>query len=323
MKAQILAIGILGAMLAAGAVNAQGPGGGPGGPSAGQGGFGGGQGGQGGFGGGQGGQGGFGGGQGGFGGGRGGFQRPPMEIGTVSAVDATGDTITISTPTGDSETIKVPASAQIVTQQTISVSDLAVGDTVSIQGIPTGLTAIQLTDGQPPAGLIPQGRGRGGFGGGGQGGGGGFGGGANAAGGGGPGGTQNQDSVRVSGTIATLPTSGNPQLGITLSSSATLLVTVSSDTKVNKFVSLGLSDIKTGDTIIAGGQERDDGTFRATSIGVNLPIPAGRGGFGRGQGGFGGGQGGGGGFGGGPGGQGGQGGQGAPPPPDPSGSDNT
>jgi hypothetical protein len=87
------------------------------------------------------------------GGPNGGFRRAPFAFGTVTAVDTTGNTITLSTFNGGSQTVDVGTDAQIVTQTNVTVSDLKVGDQVAVQGIPTGITASQLTVGQPPAGL--------------------------------------------------------------------------------------------------------------------------------------------------------------------------
>ena len=93
---------------------------------------------------------------------------------------------------------------------------------------------------------------------------------------------------------------------------------------MTKFSTVELSGIKTGDQIVSTGQAGDGGVFTATTVGVNMQMGGGQGGFGGrgGQGGFGGGQGGrrrggqgGGGFGGGQGGAGQGGGGGAAPDP--------
>ena len=243
----------------------------------------------------------------------GGGQRRPFAFGTVSAVDATGGTLTITTQNGDSQTVKVGTDAQIVTQQTVKVSDLKVGDQIAVQGVPTGLTASSLTAGQPPAGLP----GAGGFGGprgGGNGGGGnGGGGGGNTA------NTASQGFATASGTIKTLPTATDAHLSIALGADAVLFVKMADGAKVTKYATVALGDIKTGDKIVARGDTADDGTLTATTVGVNLQMggPGGGGFGGFGGGGFGGGGFGGGGFGGRRGGgrRGGGGGFGGPPPP--------
>jgi hypothetical protein len=288
---------LLGLLLATAPAFAQGPGGGFGGPPPP------GQGGPGGF-------GGPGGGPGGFGGPGQGGQRPPFAFGMVSAVDTGAGTITVDGRNG-SQTVKVGSDATITTLKTISVGELKVGDQITVEGIPSGITASQITDGTPPEGLPGAGGpggGRGGFGG--PGGPGGFGGPGGGPGGpGGPG--RDPNAATITGTVKALPTGNDQHLVITLGSDATLYVKMADDAKVSKYATLTLGDIKTGDRIIARGTMGDDGTLTATDVGVNMP-----GGFGGGRGGGGFGRRGGGGFGGGGGGFGGGGGGfGGPPPP--------
>ena len=274
-----------------------------------------------------------GGGGGGFpgGGGGGGFQgRPPFAAGAVSAVDSGAGTITITPQFGGNgpQTIRLDSSTQIVALAVVTVTDLKVGDKIAVQGIPTGITASSVTVGDPPAGLPGMGNGGPRGGGGGNGGGGNGGGGAAAA----------PSFATATGTIKVLPTATDPHLTLSLGPDVQLFLKVADGAKVTKYTVVRLSDIKTGDRIMAAGQTADDGTLTATTVGVNLPQRGGFGGGfggGRGQrgnnrgggGGFGGpgGFGGGGGFGGpgggGPGGPGGfggpgGGGPGGPPPPD-------
>lgn len=244
-------------------------------------------------------QGGFGGPGGGFGGGQGGGgfnRRPPVAFGTVTAVDAGAGTITIS-GRGGSQTIQTQGTTSIVTQTTAAVSDLKKGDTIEVQGVPTGITASSVTIGQSPfAGL-------GGPGGGGPGGpppGGGF---------GGPGAAPASAAASAHGTV----TSTSP-LTISLSSTASLVLKMDPNAKVTKYTTETLSAVKVGDRVMGIGMANDDGTFAATTVAVNVDMSAmgGRGGFGGGNGGYGRGQRGnarGGGFGGG-----GFGGPGGPPP---------
>lgn len=242
------------------------------------------------------------------GGGGGGQRRMPFAFGAVSAVDATAGTITITPQFGGNgpQTIKVGQDAQITTQTTVTVADLKVGDQIAVQGVPTGITASQIIAGTPPAGMPGAGGPRGG--GGARNGGGGNGGNANGS-------IVPQSYAMATGTIKALPTAANGPLVISMGTDVTLSLTVPSTAKITKYATLTLAGIKTGDQVMAAGQAADDGTFTATSVGVNLPMGnGGPGGFGRG--GRGGGRGrrgggGGGGFGG-PGG----GGLGGPPPAD-------
>ncbi len=265
-----------------------------------------------------------GGGPGGFGGGRGGFGggRAPFAFGAVSAVDTSAGTITVNSPFGggnNSQVIKVGTDAQVVSQTDTTVAALKVGDQVQVQGVPTGITASQLTVGAPPAGLP----GAGGFGGGRFGGpGGAAGGGNNAA-----GAAAVQGFATATGKIASLPSATDAHLSISLGPDAMLYLKMAAGAKITKYTTLKLSDLKVGDQIIATGQTGDDGTLTASTVGVNMPMM--RGGFGGGFGGPGGGFGGrggrgrrgggqnGGGQNGGPGGPNG-GGFGGPPPPGPN-----
>ena len=298
----------------AGAALAQAPNdpGGFGGPPPGQ------NGGPGGFGG-PGGGGGFGGrgGAGGFGG-RAGGRGAPGAFGAVTAVDTNAGTITITSRFGGNapQVINVGTDAQIVSQTDTTVAELKVGDQVQVQGVPTGITASQLTVGTPPTGM--PGAGGGGFGGGRFGGPGGAGGGNNA--GGGNGAAAVQGLAIASGKIASLPTATDAHLSITLGPDATLYLKMAPGAKITKYTTLKLTDLKVGDQVMATGQTGADGTLTASAVGVNMPMM---------QGGFGGGGFGGGGFGGGGrgrrggGGQGGFGGpgggqNGGPPPPAPT-----
>ena len=192
-------------------------------------------------------------------------------------------------------------------QSAAAVSDLKKGDTIEVQGVPTGITASSITIGQSPlAGLGRPG--------GGPGGGGGFGG----PNGGAPGAASAPASANAKGTVT-----GTSPLTISLSSSASLTLKMDPNAKVTKYTTTTLSAVKVGDSVLAMGTANDDGSFAATMVALNVD-PSTLGGFGRGGGGgFGGGGGrrGGGGFGGpggGPGFGGGGGfggGQGGPPPP--------
>ncbi len=269
--------------------------------------------------------GGFGGPGGGFGGGRGGFGgRAPFAFGAISSVDTNAGTITLTGRGGGApQIITVGTDTQLVSQSDTTVADLKVGDQVQVQGVPTGITASQLTVGTAPAGL--PGAGGGGFGGGRPGGGG------NPGGGGAPGAAPVQGFATATGTIKTLPTANDAHLAISLGPDAVLYLKMAPGAKISKYTTLKLTDLKAGDQVIATGQTGTDGTMTASTVGVNMAIAqgfGGAGGFGGARGGRNrrGGAGGGGGFGGpgggfggpgGGGGFGGPGGNGGPPPPAP------
>lgn len=249
-------------------------------------------------------QGGFGGPGGGGPGGGGGFnRRPPFAFGTVSAIDTGAGTITISgRGGGPDQTVQTQGTTRIVTQAVAAVSDLKKGDTIEVQGVPTGITASSVTIGQSPLSGLggPGGGGGGGFGG--PGGGGGF---------GGPSAAAAPAAANATGTV----TSTSP-LTISLSSTASLVLKMDPSAKVTKYTTATLSSIKVGDRILGIGTANDDGSFAATTVAVNMDTSVlGRalgGGFGRGR--RGGGGPGGGGFGGPGGGGGGFGGPGGPAP---------
>lgn len=262
-----------------------------------------------------GGPGGFGGGPGGpgFGGGRGfggGGFAGRFASGTVSAVNASAGTITI-TPRGGGadQTISIPASASVLTQSPTTVSSLRVGEEVRVSGVPTTFKASQITVGTLPAGIGgPGGGGRRGFGGGP--GGGGFGGGP-----GGPNAQQGGGRPGQGGGTMTLTASvvSNNPLTLMLPDNTTVTLKVDPAAKINRVSTGTVAGVKVGDQVFATGQTGDNGVFTATTVADNLDmgIGGGRGGFGGGPGGPGGRmRGGRGGRGGGPGGGGG----GMPPP---------
>lgn len=225
------------------AAHAQGPEQEQGGPPPGQG-FGG----PGGFGG-QGGPGGPGG-PGGFG--PGGMQmRMPFLMGAVKGIDPSNSLVAVSTPFGGDDVVaRIGAGARIVKQVTAKVSEVKAGDTVQVQGIPTGITASNLTIGQAPDLM------RGGFGG------------PGAA---GPAGvnagrrTQPQAFAMASGKV----TSTSP-LTIALSDTASVTLKLAANATISKFAQISLSDVKVGDRIMLSGQMGDDGAFAATGAAVNL-----------------------------------------------------
>lgn len=255
------------------------------------------------------------------GGGRGGFAGR-FAFGTVTAVDTSANTITLTPRGGGSDQIiQVPAGTSVISQAPTTVSSLKVGEQVRVSGIPTTITASQIVAGSLPAGIGgPGGGGRGGqfggpgggFGGqrGAQGGPGGANGGRPGA-GGGPGGS----TMTITASVLSL----NP-LTLIAPDNTRITLKMASDAKISRLSTIAIGGVKVGDQVIATGQTGDDGVFTASTVADNLDMGSmtGRGGMG---GGFGGG-----GFGGGGGRRGGRGRQGggqapagdngAAPPPD-------
>lgn len=244
------------------------------------------------------------GGGGGFGGGgrRGGGQGGPgggfgsrFAMGKVTGGDSAAGTVTLATQQGTTLTVKVTTDTTIDTQQTIAISDLKVGDQVQVQGIPSAITANQITAGTPPAFMGGRGGGRRQPG-------------ANGA---QPGGQQvdaNGNPIQAPSLPPPITTtrgrviSTKPSLVINVSEDVDIVLKLGRDAKITRYVRVPFNNIKAGDTIIATGATADDGTFLATGLGLNMQIggPGAPGGFGFGGGPGGGfGPGGGGGFGGG------------------------
>lgn len=244
-----------------------------------------------------------GGGRGQRGGGRGGFRGGNFSFGTVSAVDASANTITVTPRGGGSEQIiQVSPSASLVTQTPTTVGSLRVGEQVRVSGIPTTITASQIVVGTMPGGQggpggMP-GRPGGGFGGqfGGPGGGAGTPGGGFRNQRGGPGGGPGNGGVPGGSTMSITASvlSLNP-LTLMAPDNTSITLKMASTTKISRLSTTTLGSVKVGDQIVATGQTGTDGVFTATMVADNLDMGSmmGRGGMGGfGGGGFGGGQGG-------------------------------
>ena len=171
----------------------------------------------------------------------------PFASGAVTAVDAAAGTVTL-TPMfigAAPQTVRVTVTTQITAQKEAQVSDLKVGDTVQVRGVPTGITATQITAGEGSDPFM----------------GGPFGGGmirpggANAAG---------MASAQASGQIASL----NP-LTITISEGVSVVLKIAPSVRVVKTVTETVGDLKVGDRLMANGQSGDDNVLTATRIHVN------------------------------------------------------
>ena len=149
-------------------------------------------------------------------------------FGSISAIDATGKTITVANDAaGDSSKVSVTSDTNIFTQASVNLNAVEVGDTIDVQGVPTGITASSITDGQNPMfgprpggsdGSSPGGPGAGGL--------------------TGPGGMPDQNVSFVRGTVKSL----NP-LTIALGDGAPIVVGGASDATVTKFMTLKFSDL--------------------------------------------------------------------------------
>ncbi len=169
-------------------------------------------------------------------------------FGTVSKVDATAGTLEIAGRQGQTRSVTVPSTAVILRQTTVTPSDLNVGDTITVAGIPRQIDARQVVTGEDMDSLLrpqrqraaadrPAARAR-----------------AGAA--------FNRAGVRVRGTI----TSTSP-LQIRLEDGATVQVAHSNDTVFHRTVRATLADIKTSESVRVVMDPRTS-TVRVVLIGM-------------------------------------------------------
>jgi hypothetical protein len=181
--------------------------------------------------------------------------RVPFAAGKIIAVHA--GTITILPMFGPmsggagAQTVQITDTTQITVQSKVLVSDLKVGDTVQVHGVPTSITATQITAGDsfdsPMGGMMGNSPRPGGM-----------------AGGPRPGpGGPSADFAQVSGKITSLT-----PLTVSLSDSVQVTLKVTETTLIHKTVTEKIGDLKVGDRILANGQTGDDGVFHATSLRV-------------------------------------------------------
>lgn len=183
------------------------------------------------------------GGRGGFGnrgGGRGGFAGR-FSMGTVSAVDTAAGTLTL-TPNngGEAQTVKLGPAATVMTQETIPVSRLRVGENVRVTGVPVTITASQIVAGDLPTGLPGGGRRVG----------------ANAQPGGAgaqPGGLRRTGAASGTTTMSASVLSLNP-LTLSVGDNVAVALKLAPDAKVSRISSTTLGQVKVGDQIVATGQ---------------------------------------------------------------------
>ncbi len=179
----------------------------------------------------------------------------PFAMGTVTAVDAgAGNVVVRSQFGGELRTLKVGKATEITARAESKVSDLKVGDTVQVRGVPSGITASQISAGEAAGagdamlggmmGNGPSGMGRP----------------NNAGGPGGPGAAYAQASGKI--------TALSP-LTIALPGGVTVTLKTAPGTKISRMVTEKIGDLKVGDTVMASGQPAADGSLAATRVRVN------------------------------------------------------
>ncbi len=195
--------------------------------------------------------------------------RLPFANGTVTAVDAAAGTVTLMPMFGGGtpQTVKVTDETKITATRGGTVGDLKVGDTIQVRGVPTGITAAQITAGDSAdpmgggMGFMPARPLRGA----------GFGNGRPN-----PGGPQ-AAFAQASGTITSLS-----PLTVSVSEGVQVTLRVGPQAKISRNVSEKIGDLKAGDRVMANGKAGDDGVLAASRIRVNADY-----GMGYGMGGFG------------------------------------
>ena len=174
----------------------------------------------------------------------------PIVAGTITGGNLRSGHLVIQSQFDNAQTIQVTDSTQIVTQLVVPASNIKVNDFVQVQGIPTGITASSLVDGQRPAffALIDS-----------------------AQRGGGSAGSNSAASDTRQGFAQAkgLVTSVNP-LTIALSASVTMTVKIAPNAGITKITPLTINNLKSGDHVIAVGQINNAGVFVATGIAVNM-----------------------------------------------------
>lgn len=187
----------------------------------------------------------------------------PFALGTISAVNAGAGTITVRSQFGgELRTVKITGTTDISARVESKVSDLKVGDTVQVRGVPTGITASQISAGDTaPSPMMQNGMMGGGT----------FGMGR-PNGTSGPGGPE-AAYAQASGKITALS-----PLTIALPGGVSLTLTAAPDAKISRTVSEKIGSLKVGDTVMASGQPAADGSLAATRLRVNDSPAAGFGG---------------------------------------------
>jgi hypothetical protein len=185
-----------------------------------------------------------------------GMGRMPFANGSVTAVDAATGTITLAPMFGGGtpQTVRVTDATQITAVREGTVRDLKVGDTVQVRGVPTGITASQITagDGADSArggmGLLLTGPR--------------FGGrlGGTRSGLGGPQAAFAQAAGKITGLTP---------LTVSVSDGVQVTLRVAPDAKISRNVMEKVGDLKVGDRVMASGKPGEDGVLAANRIRVN------------------------------------------------------
>lgn len=181
--------------------------------------------------------------------------RMPFASGAVQAVDMAAGTVTVAPMFGGTTgtTVKVTGQTQITAQTEGRVSDLKVGDTVQVHGVPTAMTASQITAGDNLDPFMDIG--------------------LMGVGGGGTGAMPGQSSSSAPQGLASAQARGKvtrtQPLTIAISDTVSIVLKTAPDVKITRTITEKIGDIKVGDRIMANGKAGDDGVLAASKIRVN------------------------------------------------------
>lgn len=196
--------------------------------------------------------------------GNGSFQgRFPGTSGTITAID--GTTLTVKDQQNNSVKVTTDDNTRVTVEKTVTVSDIAKGDRISVTGTQSGTTVaasrISIMDAQAQTPNGGQGQGTNGPPGG-------FGGEGGFPGGGGNGTPPSSANAQPPGgfTIGTVTAIDGGTITISSFDGSTVTVTTTSSTTVMKSAQGSLSDLKVGQNVRATGTTGSDGTVAATSI---------------------------------------------------------
>jgi hypothetical protein len=181
--------------------------------------------------------------------------RMPFANGAVTSVDAAAGTITLAPMFGGGmpQMVRVTDATQITATREGTVGDLKVGDMIQVRGVPTGITASQITQDNsanlPMAGL-----------------------GASLAGprfGGSPGGRHGLGGPQAAFAQATGKITGLTPLTVAVSDDVQVTLRVAPSARISRNVSEKIGNLKVGDRVMASGRPGDDGVLAADRIRVN------------------------------------------------------
>ena len=194
-----------------------------------------------------------------------GMGRLPFANGTVTAIDAAAGTVTLAPMFGGGtpQVVRVTGETKITATREGTVADLKVGDTIQVRGVPTGITAAQITAGDSTdmaggmgMGMMPTGPRLGG----------------------GPGGRQSGPAgMQTASAQATGTITGLSPLTVSVSDGVLVTLRVGPGVKVSRNVSEKIGDMKAGDRVMASGTAGDDGVLAASRIRVNTDYGMGMG----------------------------------------------